>query len=138
MVAGAEYLPVERHDLVHVAHELRVELTLQGDRHGSQHARMDVDGSRPHQQTRLGIELAEQLGAGAASAAGCLLLRDASKTITPSWRDAGGSAGGLAHWAGLAKAQVLCRNQPLCRPRGLFCGSATKKKGASAGVREAP
>ena len=61
MVAGAEYLPVEGHDLVHVAHELRVELTLQGDRHGSQHARMDVDGSRPHQQTRLGIELAKQL-----------------------------------------------------------------------------
>ena len=62
MVAGAEYLPVERHDLVHVAHELRVELALQGDRHGPQHARIDVDGSRPHQQTRLGIELGKQLG----------------------------------------------------------------------------
>ena len=53
---------VERHHLVHVGGELRVELALQGDRHRPQHARIDVDRSRPHQQARLGIELGKKLG----------------------------------------------------------------------------
>ena len=59
---GAEHLPVERHRLRHVGGELRVELALQRHRHGPQHARIDVDGTRPHQQPRLRIELGEQLG----------------------------------------------------------------------------
>ena len=57
MVGGAEYAAVERHDLVHVAGELRIELALQGNRHRSQHARINIDRARPHQQARLGIEL---------------------------------------------------------------------------------
>ena len=62
LVRGAEHGAVERHHLVHVGGELRVELALQGDRHRPQHARIDVDRSRPHQQARLGIELGKKLG----------------------------------------------------------------------------
>ena len=59
---GLEHAAVERHHLVHVAGELRVELALQRHRHGPQHARIDVDGPGPHQQAGLGIELGEELG----------------------------------------------------------------------------
>ena len=53
----------QRHGLVHVGRELGVELTLQRHRHGAQHARVDVDRSRPHQQPRAGVQLIEGLAA---------------------------------------------------------------------------
>ena len=59
LVRRAEHLPVERHGLVHVLRELRVELALQRHRHGAQHTRIDVDGPRPHQQARLRIKFGE-------------------------------------------------------------------------------
>ena len=62
LFVGPEYAAVQRHDLVHVGGELRIELALQRHRHRPQHAGIDVHRPGPHQQARLGIELAEELG----------------------------------------------------------------------------
>ena len=61
IVLGAEDLAVERHDLIHVFGELRVELTQHGRRHGPQHARIHVDRPRPHEQPGLRVEITEQV-----------------------------------------------------------------------------
>ena len=68
-VVGFEYAAIQRHDLIHVAGELRIELTLQRHRHRPQHPRIDIHRARPHQQAGLGIKLAEQLGRRNAGAA---------------------------------------------------------------------
>ena len=111
LVLCPEHLPVERHRLAHVGRELWVELALQGHRHGPQHARVDVDGARPHQQPRLGIELGEQLGrrrhlgGGPTAVARCAIAR-CSQESAPLRQDARRrSSRRVSHGAGLAKTR---------------------------------
>ncbi len=61
-VRRAEHLPVERHGFAHVGAELRIELTQKPGRHGTQHPRVGIDRSRPHQQPRRRVEVVEELG----------------------------------------------------------------------------
>ena len=50
LVAGLEHLPVQGHDFVHVAGELRIELSEERHRHGAQNQRINIDRSRSHEQ----------------------------------------------------------------------------------------
>ena len=85
-VVGPEDAAVQRHHLIHVAGELRIELTLQRHRHRPQHPRIDIDRPRPHQQAGLGIKLGEEFRRRRRGRAALLALVKFVQEIAPNVR----------------------------------------------------
>ena len=91
-VGGAEHLPVERHHLVHVLGETRIELPEQRQRHCLQHARVDIHRAGTHQAARRRVQGFERLVHEGSS---CMVGSDTAKSRENTARPA---KGGTVRW----------------------------------------
>ena len=89
-VGGAEHFPVERHHLVHVPGEVRVELPEQRQRHRLKDAGIDLHRAGAHQPARRGVQWLE-----------CVVHEGSSRRSERRRRLA---AGGWFRWTGMHRS----------------------------------